>query len=144
MTALVIGIGHAFRGDDAIGPLVAERIAAMALAGITAIAHHGEGTDLMERWAGHDKVVIVDATASKAEPGTIRRWNPIEKRLPAQLFPKGSHVFGLVEAIELARTLGRLPAEMVVIGVEGADFTMGQPLSPGISVERVVETVLRA
>jgi hydrogenase maturation protease len=139
MKTLVIGIGHAFRGDDAIGPLVAERIRAL---GHEAIVHHGEGTDLMERWAGYDCVVIVDATKSKALAGTIRRWDPIAKPLPAQLFPKGSHVFGLVEAIELARTLGRLPAKMTVIGVEGADFTMGWPLSAAIDVGKVVEEVL--
>lgn len=139
MKKLVIGIGHAFRGDDAVGPLVAERIAAL---GHDAIVHHGEGTDLMERWAGYDCVVIVDATKSSAAPGTIRRWDPIAKPLPARMFPKGSHVFGLVEAIELARTLGRLPATLIVIGIEGADFTMGKALSPEIDVEKVVATVL--
>ncbi|HLO78268.1 MAG TPA: hydrogenase maturation protease, partial [Magnetospirillum sp.] len=122
MSVLVLGIGHPFRGDDAIGPMAAEAVAALALPDVTALAHHGEGTDLMERWAGFDRVVAVDATRSDSAPGTIRRWDAVAEKLPAALFPKSSHLFGLAEAVEMARLLGRLPAGFTVIGVEGRDF----------------------
>jgi hydrogenase maturation protease len=133
MTALVVGIGHPFRGDDAIGPLVAEAVAALLLPGVTALAHHGEGTDLMARWQGYDRVVVVDATRSDAGPGTLRRWDAVAGPLPAQLFPKSSHLFGLAEAVEMARLLGQLPPTLIVIGIEGADFTTGAPLSPAVA-----------
>lgn len=145
MTALVLGIGHPFRGDDGIGPLVAERIAALNLPGVTALAHHGEGSDLMERWSGFDRVVVVDATRSDAVPGTIRRWDAVAEKLPAALFPKNSHLFGLAEAVEMARLLGRLPAVLTVIGVEGKDFTAGTDLSPEVVavISSVVDAALK-
>lgn len=144
MSRLVLGIGHPFRGDDGIGPLVAERIAANNLPGITALAHHGEGSDLMGRWAGFDRVVIVDATCSGAPAGTIRRWDAVAEQLPAALFPKSSHLFGLAEAVEMARLLGRLPAALTVIGVEGKDFAAGTTLSPEVAaaVEAVVSIAI--
>lgn len=130
--ALVIGIGHPFRGDDAVGPAVVEAVAGLNLPNVATLAHHGEGTDLMERWQGYDRVVVVDATMSGAAPGTIRMWDGAEA-LPAALFPKGSHVFGLAEAVEMARVLGRLPPKLTIIGVEGADFTLGAGLSAAVS-----------
>ncbi|MGE5476242.1 MAG: hydrogenase maturation protease [Bacteroidales bacterium] len=144
MSVLVLGIGHPFRGDDGIGPLLAERIAALALPGVTALAHHGEGSDLMERWAGFDRVVVVDATRSDAAAGTIRRWDAVAEKLPASLFPKSSHLFGLAEAVEMARLLGRLPPILTVIGVEGRGFSAGAALSPEVAaaVEPVVEMIL--
>ncbi len=130
MTTLVIGIGHPFRGDDAIGPRLAEGLTGAIAAEV--IAHHGEGTDLMERWQGFDRVIVVDAMVSGAAPGTIREWDAIATALPANLFPKGSHLFGLVEAIEMARLLGRLPPALLVIGVEGVRFGMGEAMSPEV------------
>lgn len=134
MTApLLIGIGHSFRGDDAIGPLVAQSLAGR----VEAVAHHGEGAALMELWQGRDLVVAVDCMVSGGATGTIRRFEASEAPLPAHLFPKGSHQFGLAEAVEMARLLGRLPRRLVVVGVEGRQFALGSGLSAEISVEEV-------
>ena len=130
MTPLAIGIGHPFRRDDGIGAAVAE---ALTVTDIDVLIHHGEGTDLMARWAGRDLVVAIDATASGAPAGTIRTWDAVAAPLPAGLLPKGSHLFGLAEAIELARLLGTLPASLMVVGVEGADFSTGQGFSPDVA-----------
>jgi hydrogenase maturation protease len=126
--ALVIGIGNPFRRDDGIGPAVVERLAFPCT-----LVHHGEGTDLMERWQGCDRLVLVDATCSGAPAGTIGVWDASAVDLPAGLLPKGSHVFGVAEGIALARRLGRLPASVTVVGIEGADFTAGQGLSPAVA-----------
>lgn len=143
MRALVVGIGHPFRRDDGIGPLVAERLAVMNLDGVDVLVHHGEGTDLMARWQGYDRVVLVDATMSGAAPGTVRNWGRDEP-MPASCFAKTSHVFGLAEAVEMARLLGKLPPALQVIGIEGADFSAGQGLSPavGAALDRVMMMVV--
>jgi len=130
VTALVIGVGHPFRRDDGIGPAVAE---ALAATGVEALIHHGEGTDLMARWRGRGTVVAIDATASGTAAGTVRVWDAVAAPLPAGLLPKGSHQFGLAEGIEMARLLGQLPETLMVIGVEGADFSAGQGLSPAVA-----------
>lgn len=145
MKLIVLGIGHPFRGDDGIGPLVAEAVAALKLPGVIALAHHGEGTDLMERWAGFNAVVMVDATRSDAPAGTIRRWDALAEKLPAALFPKSSHLFGLAEAVEMARLLGRLPPHLTVIGIEGDSFAAGTELSPSVQavLPVVVEEITR-
>jgi hydrogenase maturation protease len=48
------------------------------------------------------------------------------------------------EVIEVGRALGRLPAELVVVGVEARQFRLGGPMSPQVaaSVELAAKTVV--
>ncbi len=143
MSVLVVGIGHPFRRDDAVGWRVAqvltERLTAAGRADVTILQHHGEGTDLMTRWQGFDRVVLVDATSSGSVPGSLRYWDE-PGLVPKECFPKSSHVFGLAEALSLAADLGRLPPCLRVVGIEGADFSAGDALDP--RVEATIEIVV--
>jgi hydrogenase maturation protease len=47
-----------------------------------------------------------------------------------------THALGLGDAVELARVLDRLPSTLTIIGIEGADFTTGEGMSP--EVEKAV------
>ena len=41
---------------------------------------------------------------------------------------------GLAEAVELARALGRLPAALELIGIEGSSFEAGRGLAPQVEL----------
>lgn len=140
---LLIGIGNEFRGDDAVGLAVARAVAARGMPGVEVIEHHGEGAELIELWRGRDQVVVVDAVSSGAPPGTLHRLDAAQP-LPANLFCFSSHAFGLAQAIEMARTLDRLPASLTVVGIEGKSWTHGAPLDPAVAaaVEEAVKLVV--
>lgn len=137
---LVLGIGNRFRSDDGVGPAVADRLRAL---GIPAGERSGEGAELIEAWQGHDAVIVVDACQSGAPPGTVLRIDAAAEPLPTGLFRYSSHLFGLAEAVETARALGRLPGRLVVYGVEGAAFGFGDALTPAVAaaVDEVVRRV---
>jgi hydrogenase maturation protease len=123
----VIGVGNAYRGDDAAGLVVARRLRDR---GVDALEQEGEPVALVEVFAAHDAVVLVDAVQSGATPGTVHRVDVSDGPLPRKLRGSTStHAVGLGEAIELARALGRLPRRVVVYGVEGARFATGGELS---------------
>jgi hydrogenase maturation protease len=71
----------------------------------------------------------VDAVDAGATPGALHRFDASDVRLPERTFRSSTHAFGVGEAIELARALGRLPACVVVYGVEGIEFAAGASLS---------------
>ena len=141
MNALVIGVGNEFRGDDAVGVLVARQLMARDLPNVTILVQSGEGTDLMNAWEGAETVFVIDAVQSGAKPGTIHRFEAHEKPLPADFFCLSSHVFGVAEAIEIARSLGQLPSKLVVYGIEGNNFETGSSIGP--AVEQAAENVVR-
>jgi hydrogenase maturation protease len=69
---LVIGYGSPIRGDDAIGPLAAEALAAQPLPpGLTVLARHVLTAELAEDLAAVDRVIFLDAE-SGAPPGRVR------------------------------------------------------------------------
>lgn len=141
--SLVIGAGNPQRGDDAVGARVAERVELLHLPGWVVQKLSGEGAALVEAWVGFDRVVIVDALRAAGAPGSVVRIDADRERVPSGLFRYSSHAFGLAEAIEIARTLDRLPARLIVFGVEGASYDWGAALSSPVeqAIPRVVSAI---
>ena len=113
-------------------------------AGGLLIEHEGEAVDLLELWRGFDAVVLVDTVRSGAAAGTIHRIDASTEPLPSPLRRASSHTIGIGEAIELARTLGGLPARVVVYGVEGERFETGAEISEAVAgaIEALARAVL--
>lgn len=123
--ALVVGVGADERGDDAAGRIVARILRGRSLPGVDIREASGEATSLIWLWKGRRSVWLVDAVVSGSPPGTIHRHDATAAPLPAPLRSSSSHAFGVAEAVELARSLGELPASLVVYGVEGREFAWG-------------------
>lgn len=134
---LIVGVGNGFRRDDGVGPWLAARlqtalIAAGASTGVEVIELSGEGAGLITAWEGRQRVIVIDAVQSGAAPGALHRFAAEAAPLPRGVFRCSSHQFGPAEAVETARALGRLPTELVLYGIEGADFGYGEALSPEV------------
>jgi hydrogenase maturation protease len=138
---MIIGVGTRWRGDDAAGLEVARRLRGR----VAAYQHEGDGAGLVEAWTGAADVVVVDAAASGAAPGTVRRFDARAGPLPARALRTSSHAFGVADAVELARALERLPDHLEVIAIEGADFSAGVPLSAAVerAIDEVVDDLIR-
>jgi len=144
----VIGVGNSLRHDDGAGLELAGSLRGRVdPAEIAVIEQEGEALGLLERWRDAAAVVIVDAVRSGAPAGTVHRIDATRQPLPADLRSSTStHAVGLREAIELARAIGRLPARVLVFGVEGERFDAGSGLSDpvravlGALAEEVLQT----
>jgi hydrogenase maturation protease len=130
---LVIGIGNPDRGDDGFGPAVARRLRGQAPPGVRVVERRGDVLAMIADWEGCAAVVIVDAISPMTESGQLHRFDLGDRPLPLGSAYRSTHGFGVAEAVELARTLGRLPPRLVLYLAEGAAFGIGMPLSPGIA-----------
>jgi hydrogenase maturation protease len=139
---IVIGVGNRWRGDDAAGLEVARRVRA---GGVEAHEVEGDASALVDVWTGARHVVVVDAAASGAAPGTVRRFDAAAGPLPARSVRSSTHAFGVPDAIELSRALGRLPERLEVYAIEGETFAAGDRLSPAVeeAVERLAGELAR-
>jgi hydrogenase maturation protease len=141
---LVIGIGNPDCGDDAVGSLVARRLAGCVAPCITVMERSGDMLALIEDWAGYANVVLIDAAAAVVAPGTIHRIDLRRDEIPASLAPASTHAFGVAQAVGLARALNQLPARLIAYAIEGTAFLPGAPLSPAVAaaVEAVIPRVI--
>jgi len=142
---LVVGIGNEYRGDDAVGLIVARRLAERLDPAFAVLEHNGDGAALMEVWQGAETVIVLDAVHSGGEPGTIHRLEAGRQSLtdltalPPEAWCGSTHAFSLVQAVELSRALDQLPPHVIVYGIEGRNFEPGVGLSS--EVERAVPEV---
>lgn len=144
MTRVVLAVGNAYRGDDGVGLAVGEALEARVAPEVTVVPCEQEPSRLIDAWEGAATAVVVDAVVSGAQPGTVHRFDASQTPIPVGIFRSSTHAFGVGDAIELARALGRLPGRVLVYGVEGGAFDAGEGLTQPVedAVPRVVDAVL--
>lgn len=145
--AVVLGLGSAVRRDDGVAGHVLDAVRARVPdADVREV--YGDPATLVAAWTGADLVVLVDALTGAGEPGEVLRFERTaggwDTAPPAA--PLSSHGWSLVDALELADALGRLPARLVVVAVVAADLSTGEGLSApaAAAVLPAAEVVLRA
>jgi hydrogenase maturation protease len=112
----IIGIGSPLAGDD------------LGWKAITAL--QGTPFDVQVRWLTLDRpgpslldhldpenpVILIDAMDADLPPGSLRVLRLEDLLLDA--LPPSSHQFGLAESLALGQALGRLPAQLHIIGIQ--------------------------
>jgi len=88
----------------------------------------------MERLAGFDRAIIIDAIQSGVAPGTIRCLHPNE--IPTQ-HSASAHDVNLPTALAFGRQMGlHLPSDdaIVLVAIEAEDvLTFGEQCTPAVS-----------
>ena len=122
---LVIGYGNELRGDDSLGPRVAEAVAAWRLPGVRALACHQLTPELADPISRARIVLFVDAAADPK----IRRLTTRSLR-PAVSNDFAPHRSAPPALLALAKALfGRSPRAWLLT-LPASDFAFGETLSP--------------
>ncbi len=122
----ILGVGSA-QGDDRLGWLAVEEIKKQQWPGVKARAVTAP-SQLLDYLDGCQTLMVVDGCRSGAAPGTLFcfPWPT------TQLLPGGSpssHGFAVAEVLGLAASLGRLPPQVLVFGMEVANCQPGMDMS---------------
>lgn len=141
----IIGVGNEWRGDDAVGLLVARRLRERMGKGVQIIEARQAGINLLDLMGGARVVLLIDGISSGQTPGTIHRLDVSTGPIVQNLACRSTHGVGVLETIELGRTLGRLPETVIIYGIEVAETGWGRSLSPPVeeAEEQVVERIAR-
>ncbi|MBK1722734.1 hydrogenase maturation protease [Thiocystis violacea] len=121
MKTLIIGYGSPIRGDDALGPLAADRLEAGVLPrGVEVISRHVLTAELVADLADQDRAIFLDA-AVDVEPGEVRcqRLAPDESAVSTM-----AHFLDPRELLAWCETLyGRAPESyLVTAGGDSFDY----------------------
>jgi len=121
---LVLAIGNPSRGDDALGPLAAQRLAELALPGVEVLTDFQLQVEHALDLLGRSLVVFIDAAASGVAPFELR---PL---LPAADASHTSHSLSPAAVLDAYRRLtGAEPPPARLLAIRGHDFELGAPLS---------------
>ena len=140
---LIVGIGTEMYGDDAAGLTVARSLKSIELPpAVRIVEFSGDGASLINLWEDEERVVLIDCVSAQTVPGTIMAIDLLHGGLPSHWRPS-THSFGVAEAVELARIMGRLPSSLMLYGIQGKVHDHGRGLSPDVrvAVEKVAAMI---
>ena len=146
LDVVVAGIGNSYRGDDGVGPLVAN-LCANATLGVRDIGPLEEPLDLLGRFEGVDLAIVIDAVRSGAPIGSVRILDvdvsSLDESGEVETTVTSTHGIGLVGVLRLARAIGHAPRRLVVVAVEGETFALGSEMSAAVvaAVPAVISAV---
>jgi hydrogenase maturation protease len=127
---LVVGYGSPIRGDDAIGPLAADRLEAEGVPeGVSVVSRHVLTAELVPDIAAADLVVFLDATL-QGDPGEVR-LRPLHP--DARAVSTMAHFLDPRELLAWAEALYQRRPQAWLVSAAGARFDYGlYELSPAL------------
>jgi hydrogenase maturation protease len=143
---VVVGVGNPTMSDDGIGHRVIDALADRTDLADVALQRTATASFLaLEALSGADRAVIVDAVSeSDAEPGTIHTYGFREGAFDGDVPDVLMHDMSFSEALQAGEAVYDIPPDLLVVGVEPADLTVGVDLSEPVAaaVPDAVATVL--
>ena len=144
MRTLVIGVGNLLLRDDGARIHVVNRLRAMSPKVDVLDAVLGS-VELLEDIRSYERVIIVDAMITGAEPGTVFKCQPSPARNPPPVITS-SHGIDIVTTLRLGEMLySDITSERIIIGIEAEDVTtFSEECTPKVSdaVKKVVDIIL--
>lgn len=143
---LVIGIGNPCRCDDGVGPIITGQLGELFQNRIHVRSAVKDGFSLIHLWQKYEHVYLIDAVSSGQPPGKFYRFDALAGQLPCNFFTNFStHSIDIPETIALAGKLQMLPKKLIVYGVEGKNFTIGNELSEEVqkAIPAVTSCIIR-
>ncbi len=143
---LILGIGNLIMTDDGVGVriihLLQERYRFPE--NVELIDGGTLGLDLLPHLEGVRRLVIVDAVETGGPPGTLVRLTGEELNITFRTI-LSPHQAGLQDFLLVAGLRGFAPDEMILLGVQPEEISMGTTLTPTVSaqVEKLLDGVLR-
>ncbi len=151
MRVLVGGVGYRYLRDGAVGPYMADRLAAGATNGVEVedLGYHPVGfTQNLQDRPAYDRIVLVGAIARGREPGTVTayRWDrvlPSPKEIQERVTEAVTGVISLDNLLIVTEAFGAFPEDVRVVEIEPADEGWGDGFSPEIEakLEEIEEAV---
>jgi hydrogenase maturation protease len=137
---LVLGVGNLLLQDEGAGVWALARFQRKYATpeGIECLDGGTSGMELLSHIEGRDRLIILDVVKGGRPPGTVVRLEAEE--VPALFRKKISpHQLGLSDLLAAATFIGKMPRELVLLGIEPKAFDTGLHLSA--EIEECIETV---
>ncbi len=132
---VVIGCGNILRGDDAVGPTLVRHLWEQGVPDDVTLVDGGTaGMDVAFKMRGARSVILIDAAATGAEPGTIYKVPGEEVEQLPPLEGLHSHQFRWDHALAFAHWLlgDHYPEDITVYLIEVAGTDPGADLTPEV------------
>ncbi|HEB74349.1 MAG TPA: hydrogenase maturation protease [Candidatus Desulfofervidus auxilii] len=133
MKITVLGIGNILLKDEGVGVRVIEHLKKYNLPKEVELIDGGTATaSLFPIFTETDHLIVIDAVKGKMSPGTIYQLG-LNDLMPTKKASISLHDLGLLEALDMAKKIGKSPRSVVIFGIEPKEIDWGMELTPEIN-----------
>jgi hydrogenase maturation protease len=141
----VIGIGNALRGDDAIGPIIIEKLETMELEHPVKLIDAGaDAFTVLEHLLSGDPVILVDCAKMGKKAGDVHIFDVTEANLAENGKMVSLHGFAFADTYRMAKQMGNV-APCKIIGVEPKTIAFDTQISQEVekSIPYIINLVIK-
>lgn len=133
MELLVLGLGNPLCSDDGLGVAAVHELLRRYDVPEGAVLMDGGtlGLSLLPHFEQARTAILIDAIRADGEPGSLVRLEGAEVA-PAVACRLSPHQVGVVDLLDAARLLGRLPEPLTLLGLVPASLGLGFGLTPPV------------
>ncbi len=145
-TVNILGVGNTLMGDDGVGPVAVERLAARGVPAHVRLHDAGlAASDVLGRLDPDAPLIVIDAVRAGGPAGAVYQVDVdvlAGEGLPGTAV--SLHELSIVPALEMEALTGRVFSNVTVFGVEPSRVAWGEALSPAVAsaLDRLVDAVL--
>jgi hydrogenase maturation protease len=122
-STLIIGIGNPSRGDDALGPMLIERLEALQIPDVELLTDFQLQVEFALDLQGRQQVIFIDASLNAAPPF---EFTPVAAEEDSSYT---SHALSPGAVLHAYRKLFGEPPPSYVLAIRGEAFELGEGLS---------------
>ena len=141
----VLGVGNVLCMDDGLGPAAVDMLTRDYTIpdGVVILDGGTLGLSLLPIIEDSDQVLIIDAVRMDAPPGTLVFLEGKDV-LPAVRLRLSVHQVGVADLLDAAKIRGRLPSNLVLLGIVPSSIELGYELSAPVrnSMPALVDAVV--
>ena len=142
---LVLGLGNVLLADDGVGPAALARLERDYLIPpeVRLVEGGTLGLALLDEIAEAEHVILVDAVATDAPPGSLVRLDGADV-IEAVRERLSVHQVGVADLLDVARLIGRYPTSLVLLGlVPGAiDLSVARTPTVEAALDALVASIV--
>ena len=143
---LIICLGNPLMRDEGIGIRLAEELQAHLLDNpdVEVLDLGTGGLSIMHAIIGRKKVIFVDCAIMGETVGSIHRFTPEQVRSTRTRMRYSLHEGDLLNTLELSRSMGECPDDIVIFGIEPKEIADGEGLTSELqsNIPKYVQVVL--
>jgi len=142
----ILGLGNILLKDEGVGVRVVWELEKKNLPGNIELVDAGtSGLDILSFIENVDKLIIIDAVKTAKTPGTLYRLDFKSLSELSHSQKLSLHQLGILETLQIAKKIGKLPEKIIIIGIEPKEIDWGLELSPEIEkkIPDLIDLVLK-
>ncbi len=129
----IIAIGNSLYGDDGVGAVILDELKKIdSFESIDLVNGHVDALGLIDKFAGVNHVILIDAAKMGELPGTVKVFDGKKATLKIKSDHLSVHGLSIADTLVLAKKIEQYPEKLTIVAIEPERISIPEGLSQSV------------